>query len=74
MLVKLRIQIRHKQIKKSFGISRDLVLSSRREIFEHIVLELRTNVLKNRESSFWVQCSQYQNKMVILELVTRLIV
>jgi len=37
---------------------------SHREIFEYIVLELRTFVLKNRLSTFWVQCSQYQNKML----------
>jgi len=35
--------------------------------FKYIVLELRTFVLKIRVSTFRVQCSQYQNKMVRAE-------
>jgi len=37
---------------------------NKREIFKYIALELRTFVLKIRISTLWVQCSQYQNKMV----------
>jgi len=33
--------------------------STQREISKNIVLELRTFVLKDRESTFWYQCSHY---------------
>jgi len=40
------------------------ILHTQRELFNYIVLELRTFALENRVSTFWYQCSQCYNEMV----------